>query len=296
MAVITLEDNTRINTFSAPPPGFDPLVASASELERHGFPAKPDDPHLLKLYRRLFTRMKGRLKYVEPTFRISHDRSHVPRKPSSSGVFTGDNWSGGVRVATRELHFYSGIIGNWVVPNVNAPTPDPFINSYWIGLDGYTGMGANVALQAGVDCSLSSGSSSFSLWSQWVPSAKLALTNLAVSAGDFVEIRIASEPNTATATIYFFNISSGAATSYVISAPPSTQLVGNSGAWIVEAPDGAAQLADYGQVFFGDCVAIWPPIFPEPFMDGEALNIVQGSTVVSSATWITPRIIQCVHG
>jgi hypothetical protein len=290
MPEIILEDNTRITTFSLPPPGFDPLVASASELERHGFPARPDDQHLLKLYRRLFTRLKGRLKYVEPTFRMSHDSSHGPGKPSSSGVFTGDNWSGGVLVG----HVFSEIAGNWVVPNAYAATSGPFLNSYWIGLDGYIAPGAHHALQVGVDCSLSGGSSSFYLWSQWAPSPKVEITNPAVSAGDFVAVRISAKPGATTATVYFINVSSGAATSYVISAPPSRQLLGTSAEWIVEAPDGAGQLADYGQVFFGGCEAL----SSSGLMFGirETLNITQGSTVVSRARWVMPGVIQCVYG
>jgi hypothetical protein len=297
MPVIILEDNTRINTFSPPPPGFDPLVASASELERHGFPARPDDPHLLKLYRRLFTRLKGRLKYVQPTFRISHDSSHGPRNQRSSGVFTGDNWSGGVRLAPPGQSF-SAVLGHWLVPNAYAPTSDPFLNSYWVGLDGYTGAGANEALQAGVDCSLSGGSSSFYLWHQWVPSGKVEITNPAVNAGDLVGVSVSAEfgAGATTATIFFTNISSGAATSYAISAPPGTQLAGNSAEWIVEAPDGAGQLADYGQVFFDDCAAKVEFPFRRPGEIDETLNITQGSTVVSGAIWITSDIIQCAYG
>ncbi len=298
MALIVLDDDIRITTFSPPPPGFDPLIASASELEQHGFPARPDDPHLLKLYRRLFMRLKGRMKYVEPIFRINHDRSHPPRNRNSSGVFTGDNWSGGVRLAPPGQSF-SGVMGHWVVPNAYAPTSDPFLNSYWVGLDGYTGAGSNEVLQAGVDCSLSGGSSSFYLWHQWVPSTKVEITNPAVSVGDLVGVSISAWPGAgATAvTIFFTNISSGAVTSYAISAPPGTQLAGNTAEWIVEAPFAAGQLADYGQVFFDNLgAALLPFMFRRPEPIDETLNITQGNTVVSGAIWITPDIIQCVYG
>ena len=91
MPVITLENDIKIMTFN-PPPGFDPLAATAAELEQYGYPARPEHPRFLKLYRGVFSRLKGRLKYVEPSFRIIRDN---PRN-RSSGVFTGDNWSGGV--------------------------------------------------------------------------------------------------------------------------------------------------------------------------------------------------------
>jgi hypothetical protein len=59
MAVITLEGGVKVRTFR-PPSGFDPLSASSAELERYGFPARPDDPHLLERYQRVFKRLKGK--------------------------------------------------------------------------------------------------------------------------------------------------------------------------------------------------------------------------------------------
>ena len=67
------------------------------------------------------------------TFRISHDNwPAVHATGALSGVFTGDNWSGGVRLAPPGQSF-SAVGGHWVVPNAYAPTSDPFVNSYWVG-------------------------------------------------------------------------------------------------------------------------------------------------------------------
>lgn len=246
MPVINLEGDISITTFS-PPSGFDPLVASASELEQYGFPARPDSPRLLKLYQRVFTRLKGRLKYVEPSFRICQDKSHdLHNQTSSAGVFTGDNWSGGI-VQPPQGQSFRQVLGHWVVPNAYPPKSGGlFLNSYWIGLDGFSGPGANEGLQAGVDCLLFGSSRTLYLWHQWAPSSKVSITNPAVSAGDLLMISISAArgAGATTATVYFANISIGAATSYVVSAPPPTQLAGNSAEWIVEAPDGADHLAD----------------------------------------------------
>jgi hypothetical protein len=287
MPVITLDDDITITTFS-PPPGFDPLVATASELERYGFPARPGNPRLLKLYRRVFTRLKGRLKYVEPTFRIM-------RGKSPAGVFTGDNWSGGY-VQPPSGQSFRQVLGQWVVPNTYPPAAGGlFLNSYWIGLDGFSGPGASEVLQAGVDCLVFGHSSTFYPWHQWAPSSKVIITNLAVSAGDLVMVNISAAPGAGatTATVHFANITSGAATSYVVSAPPLTQLAGNSAEWIVEAPDGAGQLADYGQVFFDNCQACWANFGGAGGGTGKKLDITQGSNVISEATLIAPIVIQC---
>lgn len=291
MPVIMLEDDISITTFS-PPPEFDPLAATASELEQYGFPARPDHPRLLRLYQRVFTRLKGRLKYVEPAFRIIRDGSHDRRdRIPSAGVFTGDNWSGSV-VQPPPSQSFNQVLGQWVVPNAYPKSGEVFLNSYWIGLDGFTGLGASEVLQAGVDCFLFGTSSSLYPWHQWAPSAKVAITNLAVSAGDLVMIGISAAPGAGatTAKVSFANISSGAATSYVISAPPSQKLAGNSAEWIVEAdPD---HLADYGQVFFDNCIAC-AGNSGAGGGTGEKLDITRGSTVISEATLITSQVIQC---
>jgi hypothetical protein len=291
MPVITLEGDITITTFS-PPPEFDPLVATASELEQYGFPARPDHPRYLRLYRQVFTRLKGRLKYVEPAFRISRHGSVDPRdRIPPASVFTGDNWSGGV-VQPPQGQSFSQVWGQWVVPNAYPKSRDVFLNSYWIGLDGFTGLGAGEALQAGVDCSLVGSSSSLYPWHQWAPSAKVAITNLAVSAGDLVMIIITAAPGAGatTAKVSFANISSGAATSYVISAPPSQKLAGNSAEWIVEADP--ERLADYGQVFFDNCIASVGNS-KTGGGTGQKLDITRGSNVISEATLITSQVIQC---
>jgi hypothetical protein len=289
--MITLEDNIRIRTFK-PPSGFDPLSATPSELEQHGFPARPDHPRLLKLYQRVFTRLKGRLNYVEPRFRVSRDESR--NRASPAGVFTGDNWSGGV-VQPPPGRSFQQVLGHWIVPNTNPIAGRILFNSYWIGLDGFVS-GTGEALQAGVDCvTVGTSKGTFYAWVQWAPSPKRAI-NVAVSAGDLVMVNISAAPGAGatSATISFANITSGAATSFTISAPPSHQLAGNSAEWIVEAPGGIGELADYGQVFFDDCTAcLAGGSGGAGGGTGQKLDITQGSNVISEATLITPLGIQC---
>jgi hypothetical protein len=292
MPVITLQNDIRITTFE-PPSGFDPLSATALELEQYGFPARPDHPRLLKLYQRVFTRLKGRLKYVEPSFRISRDEPL--NRASPAGIFTGDNWSGGV-VQPPAGRSFQQVLGHWVVPNASPVAGQVLFNSYWIGLDGFV-PGTAEALQAGVDCvTVGTSKGTFYAWAQWAPSPKMPITTVTVSAGDLVMVNISAAPGAGakTATISFANITSGAATSFAISAPPSVQLAGNSAEWVVEAPGGASQLADYGQVFFADCTACLAGNFGGAGGGtGQKLDITQGSTVISEATLITPLVIQC---
>jgi hypothetical protein len=303
MAVITLEGDVRIMTFH-PPVDFDPLTASSAELERYGFPARPDDPRLLERFQRVFERLKGRFHYVEPTFQINRGRSHGPRKRTfNAGVWTGDNWSGGVvNVPTGQS--FNGILGDWVVPNVYpaTPTAEWCFCANWIGLDGD---GSGDVCQAGVECQVFGTRSSRIAgsayhWHQWFPGPAVTVTNVPVGFGDFVTVVLCtpSGAGSKTATVHFADITSGIGTSYVISAPNVTTLAGNSAEWIVEAPTiGGVQspLADYGEVFFSSCVAGLSGGGGVGGGAGTNVKLRQAGTVISQGTLITENIIRCQY-
>ncbi len=64
--------------------------------------------------------------------------------------------------------------------------------------------------------------------------------------------------STTTATVYLTNQSSGVTTSFSISAPRGTALVGNSAEWIVERPTvggSVANLTDTKAVYFDESIA-----------------------------------------
>src|SRR5271167_4357325 len=101
-----------------------------------------------------------------------------------------------------------------------------------------------------------------------------------------------------TATIYFSNRTSGASTSYNITAPGTTKLVGNSAEWIVEAPTvGGSQsaIADYGQVFFNVCEAQTSNGTTVNGGSGNNINMTAGGNAVSSGTLVSPTVVQCQY-
>jgi hypothetical protein len=302
MAEITLEDNLKILTFH-PAPGFDPLTASAAELDENGFPPRPTDAELLARYKHVFRRVQGRFRYIEPTFRVNRGKSSDPRRGKGGG--SSDNWSGGVVYAAAGQSFRS-VQGSWVVPNVypTASTSQWYECSTWIGLDGD---GSDDVCQAGVACDVFGTRSSplepptIYPWHQWYPGPQVQITNLLVSAGDFLTMTLStsSGAGSTSATVYILNITTGVGMSYVISAPLGTQLAGNSAEWIVEAPTvgGVEQvLADYGEVFFSCCVA-----YPSSGFGviqggtGSSIDMFQGGFDVSSGAWASPQIMQCQY-
>jgi hypothetical protein len=292
-----------IRTFS-PVPGLDPLTASAQELQQAGFPPRPTDPQLLERYQSFFGRVAGRLQYVEPTFRVDPTKSTHTNKGSSmgAGTETYDNWSGGVVYAPSGQSF-KWVQGDWVVPNVYPPTQNEwYYCANWIGLDGD---GSGDVCQAGMICSVFQSGTSITRnifpWHEWYPSDWVEITNLNVNPGDLISMLICTPEGagSTTAMIYFGNQTSGLATSYEITAPSGTTLVGNSAEWIVETPivnGQLTQMPDYGEVFFSVCEGYLENGSVVNGGTGNNINLVQSGTApVSTGTLITPTIIQCQY-
>jgi hypothetical protein len=66
MRRITLDRGVKVATYSPPPRGFDAIAASAVELAKHGFPARPEHPELLDRYKRQFGQIKNRFNRAYP--------------------------------------------------------------------------------------------------------------------------------------------------------------------------------------------------------------------------------------
>lgn len=302
MAIINLENGVRIRTFSPPPVGFDPLTASEADLERFGFPARPAGSHLSERYQSVLSRLKGKLQYIEPTFRIEPTKTtHTNLGVPSANTETYDNWSGGVVYAPSGQSF-KWVQGDWVVPDVYAPTQNQwYYCANWIGLDGD---GSGDVCQAGMSCEVYQSGSSITRniypWHEWYPSNWVAITNLSINPGDLISMLICTPQGagSTTATIFFGNNTSGVATSYTITAPSGTQLVGNSAEWIVETPtvNGVlAQMPDYGEVFFSTCEAYLTNGSGVNGGTGNNINLAQNGKTISTGTLITPTIIQCQY-
>jgi hypothetical protein len=302
MKKMELEGGMTVRTFSAPPKDFDPFTASSADLERHGFPPMPADPRHAERYRRVFGQIKDRFNYVEPTFRVNPDRTHGPRKQLSkaAGTETSGNWSGGVVYAPAGQPF-KWLEGDWIVPDVNAPTQNQwYYCASWIGIDGDGGSGD--VFQAGVECEVYRSGSTITRniypWWEWYPTPEVQITNFPVSPGDLITMILCSTSaaGSKSGTVYVTNRTTGASTSVNLTAPGTTSLVGNSAEWIVEAPTvGGLQsaIADYGEVFFSVCEAVTNTGTTINGGTGNNINLTAGGKVVSNGNLITPTIIQC---
>jgi hypothetical protein len=302
MKELTLGKSIKITTFDSPPQGFNPMTETSARLLQAGLPPRPEDPHHLERYQRVFAQLKGKFNYIQPTFRLREEKTHGARKRRTTDpAQTSGNWSGGVVFAPAGQSF-KWIEGDWVVPDVDAPTPDQwYYSASWIGIDGD---GSPDVCQAGIECEAYRSGSSITRniypWFEWYPDAEVQITNLPISAGDMVTMLICTSQGagSTTATCYFTNRTNGASTSFGFSAPAGTKLVGNCAEWIVEAPtvDGSqSEVADYGEVFFSVCEAVTTSGTTVNGGTGDNINMTNGSSVVSDGNLITPTVVQCLY-
>ena len=298
MKTHVLENGVNVVTFS-PAKNFNPLTASAAELAANGFPVAPNDPRHQERFSKVLTRLKGKFHYVEPTFKVNSAITHGPRsKRSGNAAETSSNWSGAVVYAPANDSF-KWIQGDWVVPDVAAPTPNTeYYCATWIGLDGDA---SDDVFQAGVESEVSpTGDVTIYPWWEWYPIPEIQITNLGVKAGDMVTMLLcsASGAGSTTGTVFFSNRTTGASTSVGLVAPQGTQLLGNSAEWIVEAPTvngSQSALADYGEVFFSVCDAYTVGGVTVDGGTGDTISMTAGGQTVSDAIVIAPTVVQCEY-
>jgi hypothetical protein len=300
MPTITLDGGVRVHTFR-PPADFNPLTASANDLVRHGFPQRPQDSRHLARYQRVFGQLQNKFTYIEPTLRVNTEKRHgVRARAARAGTETSTNWSGGVVFSPSGDPFH-WVEGDWVVPNVDAPTQNQwYYCASWIGLDGD---GSGDVCQAGVECEVYRSGSSITRniypWWEWYPIPEVQITNFGVSPGDMLTMLICTSGAGATsASLFITNRTTGLSTSMTFDAPSGTELIGNCAEWIVEAPTvGGSQsaMADYGEVFFSVCEAFTAKGATVTSGSGDNINMTAGSTTVSTATLVAPTVVQCEY-
>lgn len=314
---ITLDRGVKVRTFSPPSLSFDPLSASAAELHRHGFPARPDHPQHLERYEQVFGHMKNRFHYIEPTFRVNSKRRLPFRSPI---IGTGNEfnpfWSGG-GVLPPTGQSFRWMLGEWTVPNVRAPTNDgqTYYCTSWVGIDGNTDFAQSQDLcQAGINLEVTQSGSSIArnatAWFEWFPGPEVEIPNFPVAFGDTVIITLCTTGAGATeALVFFANLTRGAGTSLVFEAPmvegQQISLVGDCAQWVVERPASGeklnpALLADYVELFFSGCQAV------SYSADGSSSEVVDGGTqfridmvedtnILSHGILVADTVIQCVY-
>jgi hypothetical protein len=246
----------QIRTFRGPPEGFDPLKASPRELQRYGFPRRPNEvteAHAASKWMEVFSKYSS-FTHITPEIEDLPYRHGLIRRTQLEtkgdvNAITSVNWSG-YQLQIGSGDKFNKVIGQWTVPKAYSPNPGDgktYWASIWLGLDG---ININEALQAGTD--VNSDGSCYE-WFQWLPDGPHMISNFPVNPGDVILMSLVVLTPT-KAYMGINNLTSKILTSLTFTAPPYTTLIGNSAEAIVErftlSGGGLASLARYGVVYF----------------------------------------------
>jgi hypothetical protein len=283
--------STQVHTFPLPPKGFDPLKASKEELQRHGFPRRPDavtEAHAASKWVAAFSKYPV-FSHITPEFRELPHR-HGPNKRTQAETkgnvnATSNNWSGSVLFVGGGDTFL-WITGQWTVPQVYSPNPGNGITYYssaWLGIDGD---GSPDVMQAGTE---TDSDGTCYAWFEWFPNYSAAISNFPISPGDVITLVLcATDPTTAWMSMG--NMTAMTYTSFTFTAPAGTSLAGNCAEAVVERPgiNGAlAQLPRYGEVYFDEVTAYTSGGNAFDIGLGTPINMVadDGVTLISNPTF-----------
>lgn len=257
-----------------PPAGFDPLTASAGELQKYAVPPAPNaavNPRAYAEWQRAVSGPKNQpmapvvsqTSIKNGSVKLAPNSSPLGKPSSSVNTNAGEvsnsaiaansyNWSGPAFYDKSNPFKVSAIIGEFTVPTVQQAFGSCDggwdYSSNWAGIDGF---GSSDVLQAGIEadayCKNGSKSTLYSAWIEWYPFNETRVSAPSIKPGDVVFVEVWNvSPTVGYAYLYdFSNLSYGI---YQLTAPSGTTLVGTSAEWVVERPGvggGLATLANY---------------------------------------------------
>ena len=124
-----------IITAYVPPPGFDPLTATTSQLAEYAFPARPTDPQALLAW-------QTQMSYYKST--------SVPSAPvilkNARALAYNSHWFGYVTTASSGYHFIE-VEGTFIQPSAGSTACSGSEEVSWVGLGGWT---SNNLIQDGI--------------------------------------------------------------------------------------------------------------------------------------------------
>lgn len=282
--------SVQIHTFPLPPKGFDPLKASAEELQRYGFPRHPDammETHAASKWVEAFRKYPG-FTHITPEFKdLPHRRGPNRRTQAETKGnvnATSSNWSGYVLFIGGGDSF-TWVTGQWTVPRAYSPNPgdgNTYYSSAWLGIDGD---GSGDVMQAGTE---SDSDGTCYAWFEWFPDWSHGINNFPVNPGDVISLVLCATSST-TAWMSIGNMTSKIYTNFSFTAPAGTTLIGNCAEAVVERPEINGMLAElprYGEIFFDDFTAYTANGNHFDIDSGTSISMVadDGVTMVSEPT------------
>lgn len=265
-------------TSTLPPEGFDPLSASDADLEKFGFPSRPQpalQPAEFAFWQQMFA---PPLEFEPFKFDIlplfsAEGRNWNPSLPRRQTSF---NWSGAY-ITPRDGMVFRTMWGKWQVPTPTLPPggviADKYRSSTWIGFDGQRRYYRSTLPQFGTSQVIDemTGAAKYEAWWQWwVRNAAgqaypITLTSPGIHAGDLIMCFMKVKKNRRRVYFVIKNVTTGVSVKFFQNAPsipafPQITVSGATAEWVMERPADAPDptplpLPDYGTVDFRHCGA-----------------------------------------
>ena len=284
-----MEENlkARLHLAPQPPTGFDPLSASADELEQFGLPPRPDpDRHeaAFSVWQRMMSPPLEIIAAIFPVltgefdYQISVEALSL-KLAVSNQLETSANWSGGYITANHTGPFLM-VFGSWIIPTPNQPAGaagGDYRCATWVGLDGlrrYSDslpqLGTTQRVVVGAGGTMRTVEAWWQWWIRGANSPPVPFpAPFTVAIGERVTCGLAVVSPTRV-RVFIKNDASGLFARYDIDAPAAASslaaiaaLRGAHAEWIAERPMQLGStvlypLADYGSVDFSNCLTVVP--------------------------------------
>lgn len=282
-----------ITVYHSVPEGFDPVAATASELEEFGYPRRPE-PSDEKIYARWLQAVSVTRVAADPV--VNPGRYHRPNQRQGKSVTIDNttnsisgNWSGWS--ITGGSPKFDEVFGVWVVPSVNNQFST--INGYmseWVGIDG--NCNCNDLIQDGTEQQFTGGKASYYAWVEFIPNAEVIVNNFPVAPGDVIYAysAVATVNGKITGKYYIANFNTKKSVSMSLTIPAKTTYSGLSAEWIVERTEVSGNfnnpLPYYAEAYMADAYAYRAgSTHPILYTSSPNENIVmaQGSTHLSKS-------------
>jgi Peptidase A4 family len=230
--------------YTQPPAGFDPLSASAADLNLHGYPPRPGANASAEDFANWEKEANPNLRRIVPWLvrtNIYHRPLSILSRTQGSRNITSPNWSGYALVQKKPK--FDTVTGAWIVPTAQPPfggCAGVVYSSQWVGIDGFAN---DLLFQAGSEADAScSGGNLYDAWVEWLPASSVEI-NAPVNPGDYIIVSVTatdfSHGVSTSGKLVFTDVTENWQFSGTLTAASigGTDVVGNSAEWIVERPE-----------------------------------------------------------
>lgn len=248
--------------YGQPPAGFDPVSASDPDLDRYGFPPRPDPqnaPGAFAHWQQLVSVPLAASPQLTQTTIYNGPPQHLTTGQGLSNgnvAATSGNWSGYAVVGPNGTFTSNNsfVFQEWVVPIAQTAfrvcNGVPVFSSQWDGFDGTNG--SSDVLQAGTEadaaCSGGTRSTLYRSWIEWFPNPEVAVSAPKAQPGDVMGSEVWFTTTSPHGHALIANYTLNTSATYGFNPPSGTVFFGNSAEWIEERPGingGLADLTNY---------------------------------------------------